>query len=294
MLTVAVTNQKGGVGKSAVAVCLAGALVDKGKQVLLIDLEPQATATEWLGARSAADLEHGPAALEDQYGPAILTALLEGKALPAYETRSGVFLAPSGNALNAFEIEAARMSPGKRELLLRSSLNQMPKLWDFVLIDCPPSLGLTTINALAAADRTIMPVKLDSASRTPLVRLFRATQEVQQQFNPSLDLLGVIGTFFKKQVNHSADMLDWLHETFRPAGDDLVFRTVIRELTHVGESHGHQQPVTQYVKSAALRSSRAAEDFESLADEFLERAEVAIRDLDESHSDQPKEPITNA
>jgi chromosome partitioning protein len=294
MLTVAVTNQKGGVGKSAIAVCLAGALVDKGKKVLLIDLEPQATATEWLGARSAADLEHAQSALVDDYGPALLGALLEGKALPAYETRSGVFLVPSGNALNAFEIEAARLTPGKRELLLRASLEQLPKLWDFVLIDCPPSLGLTTINALAAADRTLMPVKLDSASRTPLVRLFRASQEVQQQFNPKLDLLGVLGTFYKKQVNHSADMLEWLQTTFGPAGDDLVFRTVIRELTHVGESHGHQQPVTQYVKSAGLRGSRAAKDFQDLADEFLERAEFAIKELALVPNIQPEEPIANA
>jgi len=283
----AIANQKGGAGKSGTTVCLAGALVDMGKRVLVVDLEPQATATEWLGARPVASLATARQELEDTYGPALLSALLDGKALPVYDTPSGVAIAPSGNAMNSFEIEAARLAPGQRELLLRRSISELAALWDYVFIDCPPSLGLTTINALAAADRVIMPVRLHSASRTPLVRLFLAAQEVADAFNPGLDLLGIVGTFHRKNLNHSADMIDWLRGTF-PA--DIPFKTVIRDLTHTAESHAHQKPVTQYVRDADLRGSLAVEDFQALAREFIERDEAI--DLDRDTDNNPAEEET--
>lgn len=272
-MRIAVANQKGGAGKSGTTVCLAGALVDLGKRVLVIDLEPQATATEWLGARPVANLDTAAEELDDTFGPGMLEALLNGKSLPVYKTTSGIDLAPSGNAMNSFEIEAAQRPAGERELMLRRSLDELPKdMWDFVLIDCPPSLGLTTINALAAAHRVIMPVRLHSASRTPLVRLFLAAHQVADAFNPDLDLLGIIGTFHRKGLNHSADMIDWLRTTF---DDDLVFKTVIRDLTHTAESHAHQKPVTHYVRDAELRDSKAKDDFECLAHEFLKLTETS-------------------
>ena len=106
MLRVAVANQKGGVGKTASTIGLAGCLVDKGFRVLVVDLEPQATATEWLGARPPATQQNLP---EDLYGPPLLDALLNGKPLSAFETPSGIDIVPSGNQLGAFEIAAAHI-----------------------------------------------------------------------------------------------------------------------------------------------------------------------------------------
>lgn len=274
MIKVAVTNQKGGVGKSGVSVCLAGVLAELGYRVLIVDLEPQATATEWLGARLPGEVSVLP---DDIYGPRLLSSFLEGTAPPVCGTLSGVDLVPSGNELGRFELEAAAIPPGKREKLVRVSLEALERRWDVVFIDCPPSLGLLTVNALAAADWVLIPVKLDSASRTPLVRLFTAAQEVQQSINSELDLLGVVGTFYRKAANHSSDMLDWLREQFDQEAQELVFRTVIRENTHIGESHGHQMPVTQYVRRQDLRGTIGERDFRALADEFLERSGIARR-----------------
>lgn len=278
MITVAVTNQKGGVGKSGVTVCLAGVLVDHGYKVLVIDLEPQATATEWLGARPTGDVQSLP---EDLYGPALMEALLHGKALPVYHTTSGIDLAPSGNALSGFDIAVASSKPaGERELLLRASLEQLQPLWDVVLIDCPPSLSLLTVNALAAADSSLMPVKLEAASRTPLVRLFLATREVQQQFNEKLELMGVLGTFHITSTNHQAAMFDWLKGQFGEDGPDaephpIVFQTPIRQNVHISESFGHQKTVTHYARDEKIRQCNGVIDFEAFAQEFIERAELA-------------------
>ena len=156
---------------------------------------------------------------------------------------------------------------GERELLLRRAVEPLPTLWDVVLIDCPPSLGLLTVNALAAADTVLIPVKLDSASRTPLVRLFIAAEEIHQTLNPRLDCLGVAGTFYKKTGNHQADMMNWLRSQFSGHGDDegaedLVFRTAIRDNTHIRESHGFQMPVTHYMREQKIRHSNGLEPTE--------------------------------
>lgn len=278
MKIVAVANQKGGVGKTGVTVGLAGCLVDEGYRVLVVDLEPQATSSEWLGALPPATKSALP---EDTYGPVLLEALLNGKPLTPYETGTGIFLVPSGNELNSFDIHAARMESGQREYLLKRSLDQLPKLWDIVLIDCPPTLGLTTMNALVAAHSLLIPVKLDSASRTPLVRLFTAAEEVHRRFNPELDLIGVLGTFHERRRNHQGDVFDWLKDQFNIADQNLeegehpcVFPFPIRLSPHVSESHGAQLPVTHYLRQEGIKKSVAREDFETFTAEFIYRAQL--------------------
>ena len=278
MITIAVANQKGGVGKTGVTVGLAGALHDNGYQVLVIDLEPQATASEWLGALPPGRKGELP---EDVYGPQLLEALLHGKPVTPYETPSGVFIVPSGNGFGGFEIHAARMPQGKAEGLLKASLAMLPALWDVVLIDCPPSLGFTTMNALTAATGLLIPVKLDSASRTPLVRLFTAAQEIHGGLNPNLDLIGIVGTFHERVRGHQRDVLGWLNSEFAGVDEDLdegeypiVFPYPIRLSQHVSESHAAQLPVLAYLRQENIRQSVAREDFELLAEEFVRRSEL--------------------
>ena len=288
MITVAIANQKGGVGKSATTVCLAGCLVDRGYRVLVVDLEPQCTATEWLGLLSPSNRGDD---LEDPFGPALMRAILDGEEPPVYRAPCGCDLVPGGNELHAFDIDAARIKRGEREYLLSQALEKLRPEWDVVLIDTPPSLGLLTVNALTAADYLLLPVKLESASRTPLVRLIAAAEEVHQEFNERLDVIGVVGAFYDTRRQHSRAIFGWLKEQFaeadrelQPEHGSLVFPKPLRNCTHVSESVNAQLPVTAYLREEKIRSSIANEDFNALADAFVLRA--GLEGVEQEENDQ--------
>ena len=256
MKVVAVTNHKGGVGKSGVSVCLAGALVEAGHRVLVVDLDQQATASEWLGVRAPNALPD-----EDPHGVKLAEALADAGSLAplVLGTACRVDCLPCGSGFAVFERSVAGTLAAER--LLARSLRSLPRDWDFVLLDCPPSLGLVTVNALVAADLLLVPVEPKSASRTPILTVLRLAREVQGLLNPDLGLAGIVASRAQPRVQHR-QVEAWLRTTF----PEQVFDTVVRENTHISESHAFQLPVTAY-----LAHSNGAIDFRSLCEEFLER-----------------------
>ena len=266
MKRIAIANHKGGVGKSGLSVCLAGALRDEGRRVLVVDLDQQATATEWLGLRHPGELVD-----EDAFGARLLETLACGQPLEAlaHPSISGVDVIPCGSGFAPFERQAACQIASER--LLERALDGSTAKWDYVLLDCPPSLGLVTVNALVAADLLLVPVEPKSASRTPILTVLRLAQEVQSLINPRLELLGIVASRFQPRLQHR-QVEAWLRAHFH----EQVFDTVVRESTHVSESHAFQKPVTQY-----LSASNGAADYQALCREMLDRLEGRVQGVRE-------------
>jgi chromosome partitioning protein len=248
---VAVVNQKGGVGKTTTAINLGAALAERGEQVLLIDLDPQANTTSGLGidprlARPTVyNLLAGTAAVDEVATPTAIERL---------------FLVPSLLALAGAEIELASMP--QREHRLRLALEQLHGGYGQVLIDCPPSLGLLTLNALAAADEMLIPLQAEYFALEGLGHLLYTQQLVRLGLNPRLELGGILMTQFDARTTLAWDVL---HEV-RRAYPDRVFRTLIPRNVRVSEAPSHGQPVIVYDPS-----SRGALAYRQLAEEVLSK-----------------------
>ena len=271
MKTIAVANHKGGVGKSGVAVCLAGVLVEAGYRVLVVDLDQQATASEWLGLRPPA-----ARAEEHPHGHRLERALTRRQSFVdlVQATNAGPDCVPCGTGFATFERSAADVLAA--EHLLAHALSTIGSNWDVVLLDCPPSLGLTTVNAMACADLLLVPVEPKSASRTPILTVLRLADEVRHVLNPRLGLAGIVASRVQPRIQHR-QVEAWLRDEF----GDKVFRCTIRENTHISESHAFQRPISAYAPA-----SNGAVDFRELGGEFLERMGAAsTRNLRNSSHD---------
>ena len=248
---VAVVNQKGGVGKTTTAINLAAALAEHGQHVLLVDLDPQSNSTSGLGIdpsrsrRSVYDLLSGEAPLDEV----------------ALETSvPGLFLVPSQLELAGAEIELAGLP--EREYRLRAALQQLEGGYGRVLIDCPPSLGLLTLNALAAADEMLVPMQAEYFALEGLSHLLRTQQLIRLQMNPRLEIGGILLTQFDSRTTLAWDVL----EEVRRAYPEKVFRTLIPRNVRVSEAPSHGRPVTQYDPTC-----RGALAYRQLAEEVLSR-----------------------
>jgi chromosome partitioning protein len=200
MQRIAIVNSKGGVGKTTTAVCLAGALVDRGRRVLLVDLDPQASASVWLGAPSD--------------GRDFLEAMLQRDRDPIPIIRQlpmGLDLIPGGILLTQFDPQTAQR-PG-RDLLLRHVLARLPgDRWDYVFIDTPGSFGILALNALAAADYFLVPVEAATLSIEPLVTQFQTIEEARDALNPTLKCAGVLPCRLKMGARNPLQILALLRE----------------------------------------------------------------------------------
>jgi chromosome partitioning protein len=258
---IAIVNQKGGAGKTTTAVCLAGALVERERRVLLIDLDPQASASRWLDVN-----ENGRALLE--------TLLDDGDMMPLVsQTTSGIDLIPCGVQFAGFE----RVSVGEpgAEMFLRQAVERFrDDAWDFVFIDCPPSLSLTSVSALVAAQFMLVPVEAKIMSLDPLVRLFQTSDGVRKRLNHDLALSGIVVCQADLRTNHARDVINSLRKRFE--GD--VFDIVIRENTLVAEAVGFRKPITMYdPKSVGASDYRQlAEEFEYRVGQSTQRKEVNV------------------
>ncbi len=248
MRTIALANQKGGTGKTTTAVNLGAALGDAGRKVLLIDLDPQAHLSAHLGCEDA------------QVGS---YELITRQARPdevAIQLLPGVLdVIPAGLSLAAAEVELA--GEVGRELFLRTGLQDLTG-YDYVLVDCAPSLGLLTVNALAAVREVFIPVQLQWMALRGLGQLLQTIEAVNGRLNPELELTGVIGCMFQARRILCAEVLATLRQHF----GKRVFKTVIRDNIRLAEAPGHALPIQAYDPR-----SRGAEDYKALAREVLAR-----------------------
>ena len=248
---IAVTNQKGGVAKTTTVINLADGLVRAGKRVLVVDLDPQGNATSGLGInrreldKSVYHLLFGEENAED-----IIRQTSFGE----------LYVLPADIDLAGAELELVMLEQRERRLL--EGLQYVAPCFDYVLIDCPPSLGLLTLNALTAADSIIIPVQAEYYALEGLQQLFGTFMKVRQSMNPSLAILGVVLTMFDGRVNLSAQVVDQVKEHF----GDLVFGVLIPRNVRLSEAPSHGKPITAYD-----RGCRGAEAYTQLAQEFLRK-----------------------
>jgi len=247
--TIAIMNQKGGSGKTTTAVNLAAALGEKGRRVLLLDLDPQASASAWLG------VEDGGRGLFEVFASGGKLAELARES-----TARGVELVPSSSWLVG--LEKALASEVGAETLLRKALARLPERWDFVLVDCPPSLGLLAVNALAAVEEVLVPVESRTMALRGLADLLRTVEVVRDRLNPELVVSALLACRVDYRTRLSADVVDRLREKF----GGLVLRAVVRENVRLAEAPSFQKSIFDYDPSSA-----GAEDYRAAAGEFLKR-----------------------
>ena len=248
---IAIANQKGGVGKTTTAINLAGALAEEGYRVLCVDMDPQANLTAGLGInlntveRSMADV------LAD--GRSSLTEVI----LPTEMT--GIDVAPAHIDLASTEGEL--FTALGREHILREAFEGHISTYDYVLIDCPPNLGLLTVNGLVASSGVIIPVQTQYYAMKGLNNLVKVINLIRVKLNRDLRILGLLPTFFDGRTNLARDMLDEL----RVVGDHHVFTSIVRNTVKLGEAPLVGRPITTYATS-----SDAARVYRELAREVID------------------------
>jgi chromosome partitioning protein len=243
---VAVANQKGGVGKTTTAISLAWELAARGLDCLLIDLDPQANATSGLG------LKHGEASIYDVLVDEV--PLVEA----VVTVCEHLDLVPSSADLAGAEVELVPAMA--REYRLKRVLEALPRRYEYVIIDCPPSLGLLTLNALTAAGEALVPVQCEYLALEGLSQLTQTLEAVKRNLNPSLRIGGLLLTMLDSRTNLGQQVAEEVRKHF-PG----TFRTVIPRNVRVSEAPSHGLPVGQYAPS-----SPAAKAYRAFAAEFVE------------------------
>ena len=246
---VAIANQKGGVGKSTTAINLGAYLAMEGQKVLVVDLDPQSNATSGLGANSVS----GEQQIYD-----VLVNEVQIEDIIVHTSTEGLDLAPSSLRLAGAEVELVSLY--SRESRLKKSLEPIRDRYDIILVDCPPSLGLLTVNALAAADEVMIPIQCEYYALEGLVLLLRTIEKIKVYLNPDLRIGGILLTMHDGRTNISKQVMEEVRKQY----PNETFITVIPRNVRLSEAPSYGQPISQYDPL-----SRGAQAYQSLAKEVI-------------------------
>ena len=252
--TISIINQKGGVGKTTTAVNLSAIMADMGQRVLIIDLDPQGNTTSGLGM-----------AVEDKSIYEVLMGRIQMKDVVEKTDFRNLSIAGSDIRLAGAELEMVTVD--KREFRLKTALNAVAKDFDFIMIDCPPSLSLLTVNALTASDGVIIPIQCEYYALEGVASLMQTIQRVKKTFNPRLDIEGVLLTMLDGRTNLGLQVVDEVKKHFKKQ----VYGTVIPRTVRLGEAPSHGEPIHIYDKRSTGTTAYVA-----LAQEVLQRNGIKV------------------
>jgi chromosome partitioning protein len=248
MRKIAIINQKGGSGKTTTAVNLAASLAEKKRRVLLIDLDPQASTTSWFGKSRDAK------GLYDLFTHQTDISTIIQPTDVAY-----ISIIPASSWLIGLEKRLAHEVGA--EIILKQKIAALSAAsWDYVIFDCPPALGILTVNALTAAHEIIVPVEARIMALSGLVQLLETVQVIKERLNPKLQISGIVPCRVDYRTNHAKEVVKELRSSFK----DKMYKTAIRENIRLSEAPSHTKPITQYDAN-----SNGAHDYRLLAAEVM-------------------------
>lgn len=251
---IAISNQKGGVGKTTTAINLSACLAEKGKKVLTIDIDPQGNTSSGLGVDKN-QLEN--TVYEMIIGECNLKGCLQSNVI------ENVDLLPSNVNLAGAEIELIGID--EKEYILKKQIDRIKKKYDFIIIDCPPSLNTLTVNAMTTADTVLVPIQCEYYALEGLSQLIHTINLVKERLNPRLAIEGVVFTMFDARTNLSLQVV----ENVKANLDQTIYKSIIPRNVRLAEAPSHGKPINLYDTKSA-----GAEAYRDLADEVIERGEV--------------------
>ncbi len=249
---IAIFNQKGGVGKTTTNINLAACLALKGKKVLVLDIDPQGNTTSGIGIKKKY--------LEHTIYDILIDETFDAKKAVLHTNVKGLDIIPSNVDLAGAEIELVKLE--KRESRLKKSIETLKKKYDYIFIDCPPSLGLLTINSLSAVESVLIPIQCEFYALEGVSQLVSTIEIVKRSLNPDIRIEGVILSMFDGRTNLSVQVVQEVKRYFK----SKVYSTVIPRNIRLAEAPSHGMPITQYDPK-----SRGAHAYMEFAQEFLDR-----------------------